>query len=246
MRTAASTLPTKLSSAWAASHPEWWGLTLSVAAWFTLLLGASRDEMPLCTSTPQSPFPDAFFDWTLMTLAMMPPLVVLSIRHVGFRSPGNRRHLAIGEFLIGYLGVWIAIGTIFLVVVSLVAAGPAFTTDRRIVTAAAYGAAILWQFTPLKRRALWRCHRIVPIAIESWHADMCCLRFGIGTGLDCLASCWLMMTVPLFAQHSAPVMACLQAAMVCERYQRSRYPRRGSSVVLLGVAYLIDVVQGLA
>ena len=28
----------------------------------------------------------------------MPPLVVLSVRHVGFRSFRNRRHIAIAEF----------------------------------------------------------------------------------------------------------------------------------------------------
>src|SRR5262249_33671846 len=145
----------------------------------------------------------------------------------------------------GYLGIWLATGTVLLAVFFATDIIP-FGTDRLIVAIPAYGAAILWQLTPFKRRALWRCHRTVPLAIESWRADLCCLRVGTGAGLDCLSSCWLLMALPLLTPHNWALMACVQAAMVCERYQRARYPRRTPSVLLLGAAFLIDVYQGLA
>jgi predicted metal-binding membrane protein len=230
---------------WAARHPEWWTLEISVAAWLNLILGAADNGMSLCTSAPPSPFLGAFFGWMSMTLAMMPPLVVLSVRHVGFRSLRARRHIAIAEFLAGFLGIWLATGTVLLVVFFATNTVP-FGADRWIVSIPAYGATILWQLMPFKRRALWRCHRAVPLAIESWHADLACLRFGAGAGLDCLSSCWLLMTLPLLMPHNLAVMACLQTAMVCERYQRARHPRRGPSVLLLGAAFLLDVWQGLA
>jgi predicted metal-binding membrane protein len=229
---------------WAARHPEWWTLAISLAAWLNVILGASDDGMPLCTSAPPSPFLGAFFSWISMMLAMMPPLVVPSVRHVGFRSLRDRQHTAVAEFLAGYLGIWLATGTVLLIVFFATATIP-FGTDRRIVAIAAYSAAILWQLTPFKRRALWRCHRTVPLAIESWRADLSCLRFGVGAGLNCLSSCWLLMVLPLLTPHSWAVMACVQAVMVCERYQRARYPRRAPSLLLLGAAFLLDT-QGLA
>jgi predicted metal-binding membrane protein len=245
LRIAASTRLIGPPGVWAARHPEWWPLAISLAAWLNLVFGVPDNGMSLCTSAPPSPFMGAFFGWMSMTLAMMPPLVVLSVRHVGFRSLRDRRHTAIAEFLAGYLGIWLATGTVLAVVLFATDTIP-FGTDRRIVAIPAYGAAILWQLTPFKRRALWRCHRTVPLAIESWRADLSCLRFGVGAGLDCLSSCWLLMALPLLTPHSLAVMACVQAAMVCDRYQRARYPRRAPSILLIGAAFLVDVCQGLA
>jgi predicted metal-binding membrane protein len=229
---------------WAIRHPEWWMLAISAAAWLVLIFGAPNNEVPLCTSTPSSPLLGAISGWILMTLAMMPPLVLPAVRHVGFRSLRVRRHIAIAEFLAGYLGIWLAVGIGLLVVfraTDTVRSG----TDPRIVATAAYGAAILWQLTPLKRRALWRCHRTVPLALDGWRADVSCLLFGAGIGRDCVTSCWLLMALPLLAPHSLAVMACVQGAMLCERYQRARYPRQTSSLVLLGTAFLLAMYQGL-
>ncbi|HEY2227282.1 MAG TPA: DUF2182 domain-containing protein [Xanthobacteraceae bacterium] len=230
--------------AWAARHPEWWTLAISLAAWLDLILVAADNGMPLCTSAPSSPFLGALLGWMSMTLAMMPPLIVPWVRHVGFRSLRQRRHTAIAEFLAGYLAIWLATGTVLLVVF-FAADAVAFGAGSRLVAIAGYGAAILWQLTPFKRRALWRCHRTVPLALESWRADLTCLSFGVGAGLDCLSSCWILMALPLLTPHSWAVMACVQAAMVCERYQRARYPRRAPSVLLLGVACLLGVSQGM-
>jgi predicted metal-binding membrane protein len=230
---------------WAARHPEWWTLAISLAGWLILISGALDNRMSLCTSAQPSPLLGAFFDFMSMTLAMMPPLVVLSVRHVGSRSLRHRRHTAIAEFLAGYLGIWFATGTVLLVVFFATNA-VLFRMDHWVVAIPAYGATILWQLTPFKRRALWRCHRTVPLSIESWRADVSCLRFGTGAGLDCLSSCWLLMAVPLLTPHNLAVMACVQTAMVCERYHRARYPRRGPSLLLLGAAFLLNVCQGFA
>lgn len=244
LRIAAAAWPAEPPSVWTMRHPEWWSLAISGFAWLVLMVGGPDNATALCTRTPQSPLPGALFGWVAMTLAMMPPLVVLSVRHVGFRSIRGRRHIAIAEFLAGYLGVWLATGTVLLVV--FVAADAALvTTDRRLVTILAYGATMLWQFTPMKRRALWRCHRAVPLAMAGWRADLSCLRFGIGAGRDCLSSCWLLMTLPLVSPHSAASMICVQMAMLHERYQRARYPRRGPSVLLLSGAFALSLSSGL-
>jgi len=245
LRIAASAWSSGPAGAWAMRHPEWWTLAISAAAWLYLIVGAPDNAMALCTGAPQAPFSDAFFGWLAMTLAMMPPLVVLSVQHVAFRSLRERRQIAIAEFLAGYLGLWLATGA-FLLVVFFAADAAVGAVDRRLIAALAYGAALLWQFTPIKRRALWRCHRTVPLAMAGWRADLSCLRFGVGAGLDCVSSCWLLMTLPLLAPHSLAIMACVQLTMLHERYQRARYPRRGSSVLLLAAAFALAVFPGLA
>jgi predicted metal-binding membrane protein len=231
---------------WFARHPEWWSLAISLAAWLSLAPDRQHEMMPLCASASplRSPFVDSFSRWILMTIGMMPPLVVLSVRHVGFRSFCTRRHTAIAEFLAGYLGVWIAAGAVLLFV--LLATDILDGTERRLLAVLAYGAAIVWQLTPFKRQALWRCHRTVPLAIERWRTDLSCLRFGVGTGAACLSSCWLLMALPVLTAHGMLAMVCLQAAMIHERYQQRQRPRLAASVLLLCTAFLLDLHGNLA
>lgn len=175
-----------------------------------------------------------------MTVAMMPPLVVLPVRHVGFRSFRDRRHTAIAEFLAGYFGTRIAAGAVLLLallITEIILGG----TDRRVVAIHAYVAAIIWHLTPFKRRALWRRHRTVPLAVEHWRADLSCLRFGAGTGVDCLSSCWLLMALPMLTAHGLMATTCLQAAMIQERYQQSQRSRLSVSVLLVCAAFLLDL-----
>jgi predicted metal-binding membrane protein len=231
---------------WLARHPEWWPLAISLAAWLSLAPDGQHEMTPLCAGASPllSPFVDAFSRWILMTVGMMPPLVVLSVRHVGFRSFRNRRHIAIAEFLAGYLAVWIAAGALLLFL--LFAADILAGTERRLVAVLAYGAAIVWQLTPFKRQALWRCHRTVPLAIDRWRTDLSCLRFGASTGVACLSSCWLLMALPVLTAHGMLTMVCLQAAMIHERYQQRQRPRLTASVLLLCTAFLLDLNGNLA
>ncbi len=239
----AGSRPIVTSGVWAARHPEWWTLAISAAAWLILVVGASENATPLCTGARPSPAWDATLGWTIMTLAMMPPLVMPAVRHVGFRSRRERRHVAIAEFLAGYLGIWLMAGA-GLVGVVLAAAAVRTGADPLVVTLLAYAAAAAWQFTPAKRRALWRCHRVVPLALDGLRADLCCLRYGAGIGLDCIASCWLLMALPLVTPHGLAATTCVQAAMVAERYQRTRYPRRAWPAALLGAALALALWQG--
>jgi predicted metal-binding membrane protein len=231
-----------------AQHPEWWVLASSVAAW--LFLGASARHVlvqQLCTA-PSSGLIDAInstlrateassqlawilFELTVMTVAMMLPLVMLPVRHVAFRSFSDRRHRAISGFLCGYLGLWILLGAALLPVVFVVSyLSPGECVFIGII---AYAAAAVWQLTPFKQEALQRCHRTVALAPEGWRADIACFRYGLGIGGSCVASCWALMTAAAFASHDVAVMACIQTVMVGERYQQRRTQRDLPSHLLL-------------
>jgi len=227
-----------LIGAWRERHPEWWMLTASLGAWGLLAAAPWGGVLPLCTgghfgfanSRPGS-YGTQLLAAGAMTIAMMPPLVILSVRHAAFRSYRDRRNQAIAGFLAGYLGLWIALAAVFLGVLALLpVAGGGDTVSVMLI---AYAAALVWQLTPWKRIALWRCHRTMSLAAEGWEVVADCFRFGTAIGASCVASCWLLMVLPMLGAHSLASMACLQAAMLHERYQRQALPRMGGSILLL-------------
>ena len=131
--------------------------------------------------------------WSFMVLAMMLPLVLGPIRATARRSLWYRRDRAIGGFLVGYLGPWLLIG--------LFASAPAaaLSLDGRsylpALAALGFAVAAAWQLTPIRRRALWSCHRTAPLAPHGWRADRDCIRYGWEIGRSGLVSCWAMMDV---------------------------------------------------
>ena len=244
-----------LDGEWFARHPEWWMLAISVEAWL-VLAGAAQHAipLPLCTTAAHDSiavsFPALwaaqtwsrlawdFLDLGLMAPAMMLPLVVLPVRHVAFRSFRDRRNRAIAEFLAGYLGIWIVAGTVLLPI--LIASKALSATERPLIATIAYSVAAAWQLTPYKRGALQRCHRMVPLAPEGWRANTDCIRFGLGSGASCLASCWALMAASILTSHGLAAMACIQVIMVRERYKRRPRPQTSASLLLLCAAFLLS------
>ena len=79
-------------------------------------------------------------------------------------------------FLFGYLATWVAAaGAISVAVMAVeVLVGRVPTLGVALIGGA------LWQFAPVKRSALRRCDRTVPIAAHSWRADLDRALFGVG------------------------------------------------------------------
>jgi predicted metal-binding membrane protein len=246
-----SVLARSIDGQWFARHPEWWELAISAGAWFVLAVSTQYAILPpLCTAPSSRPVAIWFLEsqiwsqlaWSflssgLMMAAMMPPLVVLPVRHIAFRSFRYRRHRAIAEFLVGYLGVWIlasaALSPIFIIVEAFGATG------RPFIAAVIYSVAATWQLTPFKYGALQRCHRMVPVAPGGWRAVVDCIDFGVQSGRSCLTSCWALMAITL-TSHGLGAMACVQAVMIRERYQRQPRSQTSSSLLLLSMALFLD------
>lgn len=239
-----------------AEHPEWWALLLSAAAWLVMAgdghaAHGGAHAWALCLA-PAPGEHRGFIDnlqaawrtgalsavllaWATMTVAMMPPLAVPPIRHVAARSFAMRRDRAIGGFLAGMLGVWLLAG-----LVALTALGGlpvALLSDKR-AAAAAFLVASAWQLTPMKRAALLRCHRIVPLAATGWCADRDCLRYGVIHGVDCVASCWAMMLAMAVGTHGPMVGLGILLVALHEQWSARARPAM-SAVLLAAVALLI-------
>ncbi|MER9951866.1 DUF2182 domain-containing protein [Mesorhizobium sp. M0047] len=132
--------------------------------------------------------------WSVMLVAMMPPLVAAPIMHVQQSSLVRRRARAVTGFVAGYSIVWLAMG-----VPLGLAALQTQAAFGRLAFPLAVAMALLWSASPAHRRLLNRAHRIPPISLFGMRADGDCLALGLDHGLLCAATCWAWMLVPLLA-----------------------------------------------
>jgi predicted metal-binding membrane protein len=171
--------------------------------------------------------------WLVMVAAMMFPMVLEPIRTTAERSLWRRRHRAISGFLTGYLGTWLMFGVVASVLVAALRT-KAWWPQAGVAAASGFGAALLWQVTPIKRRAAIACHRTLPLAPAGWRADRDCLRYGWVVGRSCLVSCWALMLACLLAGHSVGAMVGVTAVSWAERYM----VRPNQRLLCIGIAAL--------
>ena len=176
-------------------YPEWWTLGLSAAAWVAMLQPHAHHRAPL-------------LQWLLMTVAMMFPVMLDSIRATAERSLWKRRNRAIAGFLLGYLACWMLAGAILIAI--RIPAEPRFAAAALLIAAA-------WQCTRAKRIALTGCHATMPLAPRGWRADRDCIRYGWLLGTRCVVSCWALMLACFLTGHALAAMIALTAIVVLER-----------------------------
>jgi predicted metal-binding membrane protein len=178
--------------------------------------------------------------WTLMAVAMMVPVTLPAVRHVGLNSIRRRRQWAMTLYFAVYVGVWVAIGVLAVAAERL--ARQTLGLDSRIAVALALAGG--WQLTRVKRRALFRCRRTVPLPPIGLRADMGCARFALQQGWRCVTSCWALMVVMVVVGHSSHAgliwMTALTAlTMVEELTLLGRRLLRPSAVALTLAAALV-------
>jgi predicted metal-binding membrane protein len=251
--------------------PGWWIAVVVALAWVALLTGvgwhgdeaghadrgiaaaelsAHDDHQHYGHATPAAdpghgPYhesgglPAALSDWALMTVAMMVPVTLPAVRHVGFNSIRRRRQWAMTLYSAVYLGVWIAFGVLALAGERLVR--ETLGLDGRILLTLALAAAAGWQLTRVKRRALFRCRRTVPLPPVGLRADAGCARFALQQGWRCVTSCWALMLVMTVVGHSGLIwMMALTALIVVEELTLlGRRLLRPSAVALTLAAGLV-------
>jgi predicted metal-binding membrane protein len=110
--------------------------------------------------------------------------------------------------------------------------------------AAALAAAAGYELTPLKRRALNRCHRGAPLPPTGVRRVAAVARFGWLNASGCVASCWLAMLAASIAPVVQPLaLAGFTFAMTYERLtRRPRTARRRIATSYLAIAAAFVVV----
>lgn len=185
------------------AHPEWWVAGLGLAAWIPVVQhGMARWGS---THAHHLSFAAELGYWHAMVLAMMLPIIATKARDVAIRSFAERRHRAIGLFLIGYLVPWSALGT-------LAAAARTIPwipgTQSGWLTAGAFAAATVWAFVPIRERAMVMSYGHEPvIAPAGWDADRDCMKAGLAVGSWCFVSCWALMLACVLSGHHLVAVA---------------------------------------
>ncbi len=179
--------------------------------------------------------------WTLMAVAMMLPTAMPAVRHVAANSLYWRRRRAVVEFVVVYLGIWALFNALVLGVAMARAPG-----GSSLALPPALALAALWQWTPLKRRALRACHQPRALPAYGWRATAGVARFGLGNGGACLASCWAMMLIMAVAGPARPAwMAALTALIAVEKLNLKPARTARRTGLLLGAAATAAAVIAL-
>ncbi|HEU0121502.1 MAG TPA: DUF2182 domain-containing protein [Bryobacteraceae bacterium] len=209
------------------SHPEWWTAGLGGAAWCAVLWHGWRH------AGHRMGFATEWTHWVLMVTAMMFPLLREPVEAAASGSLWGRRNRAIGLFLLGYLGIWAALG-------GMVAWMRAFRwAGGDAAAAGGFLVAALWLLTPWHRRGMMGCHRRVPLAPMGWKADWDCLRFGGLIGGACVRSCFPVMFACALAGHGVLAMGAGAAAAIFERcYFRPKLREAGAVLIAAALIYV--------
>jgi len=176
------------------AHPEWWVVGLGLAAWLPVVEHGMTPAGGTHANHPSLAAEMGY--WHLMVIAMMLPVMAMKARGVAIRSFAERRHRAIGLFLIGYLVPWSTLGTL------AAAARTIPWTHSEWLTVAVFAVAACWAWLPIRERAMVMSYGHEPvIAPAGREADRDCVRAGLAVGAWCLVSCWALMLACVLSGH---------------------------------------------
>jgi predicted metal-binding membrane protein len=180
--------------------------------------------------------------WAVMALAMMLPAALPAARHVALNSLSWRRGRAVSMFVAVYAAVWIAFGF-----VAMAAVAALTLPSGGMLLVAALAVAGAWELTPLKRRALNRCHSTSPLPPTGWRAHLGVTRFALRHGGACVASCWATMLV-MFTAQSGRLFWCMGFTATTAIDKLTLKPRRYTRLcaALLGGAAVTTAMLLLA
>jgi predicted metal-binding membrane protein len=208
-------------------------------AWLVLALGSDTGALPtICSATLlwSVPSPDTYayvfafvsplnlvIGWAVMVVAMMLPTLYDPLAHVRERSFRRARAWSLTLFSGGYFAVWMLAGVVFLGAALTIRIASPEAGWPLILSAAV---ASIWQISPWKQVALNRCHRRPGLAAFAPAVFRNAFTLGLQHGFWCLAGCWALMLVPLFAPaHHTAIMAILALGIWAERLEQARAPR---------------------
>jgi predicted metal-binding membrane protein len=217
-------------------HPQWWLVALAVVGWTIVLTTTPSAFVALCLATGASENSRVIAGmgflahWLAMVAAMMLPLALPMARHVAARSLWRDRHRAMGWFALGYLTPWMLAGAACGTIAWLV-------DGSRAAPIVACVLAAMWHWTPARRAALRRCHRILPVAPGGHEGRRSCLAFGLFHGGACVTTCASLMVAVVLAGHHPAAMAVVALVTLAERFWQ-RLPQAALGAVPLALAAL--------
>jgi predicted metal-binding membrane protein len=187
--------------------------------------------------------------WVLMTIAMMLPTTLpLVLLFGGFTARRPDRPVLTPLLIAGYCLVWVVFGTLAhlgdLAVHTAVARSPWLEDHAWLLTAGAFLAAGIYQFSPLKSFCLKQCRSPYQFIVGHWHGltpRLDALRLGAHHGLFCVGCCWALMLL-MFAVGVGNLAWMLGLGAIMAVEKNTAWGRRLSSplgVLLLAAAAVL-------
>jgi predicted metal-binding membrane protein len=169
---------------------------------------------------------------SLMTMAMMAPLLIAPLRYLGDRSLPQRRTRSRLLFLAPCCTVWILGGLALQEIAALLSRRDAF-----LASGIALIATVVWQWSPAKQLCLNGHHKRPSLAAFGYRADEGALKFGLGHGVWAFGSCWTLMLIAMTVGAHLAVMAPVSLLIWAEQFDqpaetswRIHLPRTGMRV----------------
>ncbi|MGW0736392.1 DUF2182 domain-containing protein [Streptomyces sp. NPDC002851] len=235
-----------------------WSLMALIAllAWVLVVAQAGGMGLGMGPGTMGMSMPLFLLLWVIMMIAMMfpsvAPVAVTWARAIGRQTSGAARTLRTAQFVAGYLLAWAAFG---LVVYGMLVLVDALVSDHpqagRWIGAAAFLAAALQQFSPLKDICLRHCRSPMAqlVRYAGFRTRARDLRVGIHHGLYCVGCCWglMILLIPLGSMNIA-AMAAVALIIFVEKLWRLGPVFSmviGSVFLALAVLSALGLLQGL-
>ncbi|MER9507197.1 DUF2182 domain-containing protein [Mesorhizobium sp. LSJC264A00] len=207
-------------------------------AWIVLAVGRESVAIPaICSAAViwSAPSADLYLSvfavvspltlaagWVVMVCAMMLPTVYDPLIHVRQQNFRHLRPWCTLLFIGGYIAVWTLAGVIFLnfaLAVQMALHGASWLLILSLVVAS------IWQISPWKQMALNKCHHRPSMAAFAPTAYHNAFSLGVQHCLWCIANCWALMLMTLFAPaYHVAIMAIVAFCIWAERIEAPRAP----------------------
>ena len=191
-----------------------------------------------------------FAMWIAMTFAMMLPnaapmvLTYSEIADTAARKDVN----VISPFALvaGYVAVWLGFALAAALAQTSFAAMSLPSPTPVLLSAAAFVAAGLYQFSALKHACLHQCRAPFPFFFSNWQTTrLGVFRLGAQQGLFCLGCCWAAMALMLVVGvMNVFWMAALGALLTAERLVTGAWLTRAVGAGLIGFGAYLAIGAG--
>jgi predicted metal-binding membrane protein len=227
-------------------------VTLTVIGWIIVALSAThilRMAMPSGQAWHIGDFIAAALMWGAMTLAMMlpsaAPMIVTYAEIAETAAQKGERIVSPFVLAAGYLFVWFgfAIGAAMLQggMTHLGLIDATSESTPRLLSAALFVGAGLYQFSGLKNVCLGQCQHPLPFFFANWTTKpLGVFRLGLWQGIYCLGCCWVFMLL-MFAVGVMNIVWLLALALVVIGEKMSKRLTRplGVLLIVLGGAFAV-------
>ncbi len=219
-------------------------------------LGDRGFGMPLAGSWSAPDVALLWAMWAAMSLAMMlPSAAPMILTYAEIAETAARKHEPVVSpvaLAAGYAAIWLGFAVlatalqIALTKIALVDA--AMAPASRILSAALFVVAGLYQFSSLKQACLKACQRPFPFFFANWQTrTRGVFKLGLQQGVHCLGCCWAMMLL-MFAIGVMNIlwMAALAIVMTIEKMTATRRFSHAIGAVLIAIGVGMYAFEALA